>query len=58
MDALWRWMKEYVPYNLRVRKGATPNPALDEYTFSWQWRHNCKAAGDLWTALGGLVQKG
>lgn len=58
LDQRWRWMKTYVPFNLKARSGRTVNPRLDTYVFSYQFRVNTKVAGEsVFTKLGGIVRK-
>jgi hypothetical protein len=53
IDSRWRWLKQYVPFNLKGRANRSKNPALDTYVFSWVWRCNRKSKSEsIWDSLG------
>ncbi len=57
LDQRWRWLKEYLPFNLHGRRDREVNPTIHTYVFSWQWRSNVMSTtGDIWSALGDVLR--
>ena len=59
MDSRWKYLKAYVPQQIKAREGKLVSRRLHCYAMSYQWRSNVLGAGkSLWAALGELVQQG